>query len=86
MSLAFEGNPQESEIKPMVEAVLEKYNFPITDENCLKVGNMLLELRKASTADITEMDILKHMYRNGSDDLTIDQQAALSVVLLETMK
>lgn len=86
MSVAFEGSPRESEIKPMLEAVMDKYNFTVTDENCLKVGNMLVELRKMSAVGVTEMDILKHMYQNGSDDVTIDQQAAVSATILETTK
>ncbi len=86
MHLAFEGSPEVSEIKPMLEAVMDKYNFPKTNDNRLKVGNMLVALRQASTVGVTEMEILKHIYQEGSNQISLPDQAGLSVTLLETSK
>jgi hypothetical protein len=86
MHIAFEGYPEISEIKPMLEAVMDNYSFPKTDDNRLKVGNMLVALRKASEAGVTEMQILKHIYKYGSNKISLPEQAGLSATLLETNK
>jgi len=86
MQVAFEGSPEISKIKPMLEAVLEKYDLPKTDEYRLKVGSMLVSLRKASAVGVTEMEILKHIYQNGSNKISLPDQAGLSATLLETSK
>lgn len=86
MQVAFEGSPEFSKIKPMLEAVLEKYDLPKTDEYRLKVGSMLVSLRKASAVGVTEMEILKHIYQNGSNKISLPDQAGLSATLLETSK
>ena len=86
MHIAFEGYPEIVEIKPLLEAVMETYSFPKTDENRLKVGNMLVALRKASTVGVTEMEILKHIYQHGSNKISLPDQAGLSATLLEVDK
>lgn len=86
MQVAFEGSPEISKIKPMLEAILEKYDLPKTDEYRLKVGSMLVSLRKASAVGVTEMEILKHIYQNGSNKISLPDQAGLSATLLETSK
>lgn len=86
MQVAFEGSPEISKIKPMLEAVLEKYDLPKTDEYRLKVSSMLVSLRKASAVGVTEMEILKHIYQNGSNKISLPDQAGLSATLLETSK
>ena len=86
MQVAFEGSPEISKIKPMLEAVLEKYDLPKTDEYRLKVGSMLVSLRKASAVGVTEMEILKHIYQNGSNKISLPDQAGLSATLLKTSK
>ncbi len=86
MQVAFEGSPEISKIKPMLEAVLEKYDLPKTDEYRLKVGSMLVSLRKASAVGVTEMEILKHIYQKGSNKISLPDQAGLSATLLETSK
>jgi PBP1b-binding outer membrane lipoprotein LpoB len=86
MQVAFEGSPEISKIKPMLEAILEKYDLPKTDEYRLKVGSMLVSLRKASTVGVTEMEILKHIYQNGSNKISLPDQAGLSATLLEKSK
>lgn len=83
MHVAFEGSPEIDKIKPMLEAVLDNYSLPKTDVYRLKVGNMLVALRKASAVGVTEMKILKHIYQNGNNKLTLPQQAGLSATILE---
>jgi len=58
MQVAFKGSPEISKIKPMLEAVIEKYDLPKTDEYRLKVGSILVSLRKASAVGVTEMKFL----------------------------
>jgi len=86
MEVAFEGYPEISKIKPMLEAVLEKYDLPKTDEYRLKVGSMLVSLRKESVLGVTEMEILKHIYQHGSNKISLPFQAAISATLLESRK
>jgi hypothetical protein len=86
MHVVFEGSPEIEKIKPMFEAVMETYNFPKTDDNRLKIANMLVTLKQSSAVGVTEMDILKHIYQHGSDKITLPEQAGLSATLLETSK
>jgi hypothetical protein len=86
MHVAFEGSPEISKIKPMLEAVIEKYDLPKTDEFRLKVSSMLVSLRKASETGVTELEILKHIYQHGSNNISLPDQAGLSATLLETSK
>ncbi len=86
MHVAFEGSPEIEKIKPMLESVMETYSFDKTDDNRLKIGNMLVTLRQSSAVGVTEMEILKHIYQHGSDKITLPEQAGISATLLETSK
>jgi hypothetical protein len=86
METAFEDFPSESEIKPMMEDVMKTYNMQVTEENLLKVANMLVVLRKESKIGVTEMDILKHIYQNASTSNSLPEQAAISSLYLESTK
>ena len=86
MQVAFEGSPEISRIKPVLEAVIQKYDLPKTNEYRLKVGSMLVSLRKASAVGVTEMEILKHIYQHGSNQISLPDQAGISARLLETSK
>ncbi len=86
MHVAFEGMPAISTIKPMIEAIMDRYNMPKTNDNILKVGNMLVSMRQTSTVGLTEIELLKHIYQHGSDRVTLAQQAGISATLLETSK
>ena len=57
MHVVFKGNPDEEVIKKLIEAVMLKYEMPITEDNALHVGNMLVTLSNASAVGVTEMDI-----------------------------
>jgi hypothetical protein len=86
MHVAFVGSPDIESIRPMLESVMETYGFIKTDDNRLKIGNMLVTLRQSSAVGVTEMDILKHIYQYGSNAITLPEQAGLSATLLETSK
>lgn len=82
MHAVFMGNPEISEIKPLIEGVLKKYTLPVTNEYRLKVGNMLLSLRKLNNDKVSEMELLKHIYRFGSNRISLPDQAGLSMTIL----
>jgi len=86
MHVAFEGEPEIDKIKPLIETILERYKMPINDEFRLKVGSMLIDLRKNSKVGVTEMDILKHIYQNYTPNISLPDQAGLSSTLLENSK
>jgi hypothetical protein len=83
MSIVFKGQPSISEIQPLMEAVLEGYNLEPNQENLSRVSSMLIGLSDKSKVQVTEIDILKHMYQQGSRDIHITEQAAFSFVYLE---
>ncbi|WP_271785322.1 hypothetical protein [Aquimarina algiphila] len=83
MELAFIGNPKESEIKPILEKVILFHGSKLTELNREKSASVLISLRKSSKKGITEMDILKHMYNNGTEKISFSDQAAISFTLLE---
>lgn len=84
--IAFEGFPDKEVVQPMLEEVMKRYNMAITNDNILKVGNMLIVLQKESKVGVTEMEILKHIYQKGSSSITLPEQAAISSLLLEQSK
>lgn len=86
MTVTFKGFPEIENIKPMLESVMETYNFAKTDDNRLKIANVLISLRKESAVGVTEMEILKHIYQHGSNKLTFPEQAGISATLLEIKK
>lgn len=86
MHIAFEGSPEISTIKPMIESIMDRYNMSKTNDNILKVGNMLVSLRQSSAVGVTEMELLKHIYQHGSDQITLGEQAGISATLLEISK
>ena len=61
--IAFEGFPDKEDVQPMLEAVMKRYNMTVTNDNIIKVGNMLVTLRQDSKVGVTEMEILKHIYQ-----------------------
>ncbi len=83
MHVAFSGSPAIHEIKPMLEAVIEYYGLAKTDETRLKVGSMLVSLRKGSVKGVSEMAILRHIHDYGSNKISLPDQAGLSVTILE---
>lgn len=82
MHEVFIGNPETEELKPLLEEVLRKYDLAQTDEQRLKVGSMLVSLRKHNEGKVTEMEILNHIFINGSDQISLPDQAALSTTIL----
>lgn len=86
METASEDFPNKSEIKPMMEDFMKTYNMQVTAENLQKVEIMLISLRKESKVGVTEMEILKHIYQNGSTSNSLPDQAAISFLYLESTK
>jgi hypothetical protein len=82
----FEGYPGKSQVQPMLEAVMKRYNFPVTNDNILKAGNLLCDLKRASKVGVTEMEIVKHMYQQGSAEGYMFEQAGISAATLETTR
>ncbi|MBK8241796.1 MAG: hypothetical protein IPK88_00055 [Saprospiraceae bacterium] len=86
LHVAFEGRPDEEDIKKLLESVMSSHDFAITNDNILKAGNMLVSLRQKSPIKITEMEILKHMFQNNVQSFDLAQQAAYSATILSTTK
>jgi hypothetical protein len=82
----FEGYPDKSQVQPMLEAVMKRYNFPVTNDNILTAGNVLYDLKRASRVGITEMEIVRHMYQQGSAEGSMFEQARISAAALETTR
>lgn len=82
----FDGNPEKEKVQPMLEAVMERYKMSVTNDNILRVSNMLFVLKKESKVGVTEMEILKHIYQKGSSAIDLPTQAALSSSYLEQTK
>ncbi|QXP61537.1 hypothetical protein [Olleya sp. HaHaR_3_96] len=83
MEVAFIGNPMTSEIQPTLEKVMKFHGIEVTENNLERTGSVLVTLRKESKIKITEMDILNHMNKNGTSQLSFPEQAAISLFLLE---
>lgn len=86
LHISFKGMPEKEAIQPILEAVLIRYRMPVSNDNILKTGNMLIVLSKESKVGVTEMELLKHIYQHGSGNITLGEQGGLSSVILEQMK
>ncbi len=84
IELAFIGKPKESEIRPILDKVIQFHGAAVTELNREKSASVLVNLRKSSKNRVTEMDILKHMYNNGTEKISFPDQAAISFTLLES--
>jgi hypothetical protein len=84
--IAFGGMPDIEKVKPLLEAVMNRYKIVINNDNVLKVANVLVALKNESKVGVTEMEILKHIYQNGLTGVDYPTQAGLSAGLLEQYK
>lgn len=84
--IAFEGMPEIEKVKPLLDAVMERYNIVINNDNVLKCANVLVVMKNNSKVGVTEMDILKHMYQTGNSSVDYATQAAISATYLEQTK
>jgi hypothetical protein len=83
MHVVFKGSPEQDQIQALVESIMDMYKMPKTDETALKIGNVATTLSKKSATGFTEMELLKHVYQQGSSLLTFADQAAQSSVVLD---
>lgn len=86
LHIAFEGMPEVEKIKPLLDAVMTRYNVVINNENVLKTANVLVVFKSESKVGATEMDMLKHIYQKGSLGGDYVTQAAISSLYLEGTK
>jgi hypothetical protein len=80
----FVGNPSAEKVQLLIDAMLTRYDMPITEDNVLKVADVLLNCRKQSKIGVTEMNILTHAYKGiQKDGVSIEMQLAISALILE---
>jgi hypothetical protein len=80
----FIGNPSSEKVQKLIDAMLVRYDMPITEDNIMKVADVLLNCRKQSNVGVTEMDILTHAYKGiKKDGVSIEMQLAISAFVLE---
>lgn len=85
ITLAFDGNYSEKEIKDKITEAMVLYNVPITEENYKRAGNVLVVLRQQQ--GIEEMLILDYMINKlytPNIKMTFPEAAGWSVTILKT--
>ena len=83
MHVVFVGEPNKEDIRNLIIPVMNRYNMEITDDKILNVANMLVALRQSSKTGVTEMQLLENIFKYGSSQIKLPEQAALSFTLLE---
>lgn len=86
MNVVFVGNPSETEIKELIEGVMQKWNLEKTNDQALKIANALVVMRKESKVGVTEMEILKYIYQLGDTKLKLGDAIGLAATMLELRK
>lgn len=86
MEVVFEGNSSKEEIQKLMTAVLAKYDMEVNEQNLTRCADVVVSLRKSSVLGVTEMEILKHIYQHGDNNIDFPTQAALSYTVLEMNK
>ena len=81
----FDGPYSKYAIKDKLDEVFAMYNMEARQENYLKVGNTLVDLKKDSNGSFREIDIINHMIEanTGEGGVSFDRQLNESV---RTMK
>jgi len=85
MTIAFDGNYSEKEIKDKITEAMVLYNVPITEENYSRAGSTLVALRQQH--GIEEMIILDYMIKKlhtPNIKMTFPEAAGWSVTVLKT--
>ena len=74
MSLTFQDNPPQEEIREKLDAVLKMYGLEVNNENRSQAGRTLVALRKEHGH--SEMQILDKMLDSPADGTNFDEAAA----------
>lgn len=85
MTIAFDGNYSEKEIKDKITEAMVLYNVPITEENYSRAGSTLVALKQQH--GIEEMLILDYMIKKlytPNIKMTFPEAAGWSVTVLKT--
>ncbi|MGC5744368.1 hypothetical protein [Chryseobacterium sp. NFX27] len=84
METEFEGMPARNEIISRVRIILTLYGLQETETNLDILGSYIIALKKKH--GVPEMDILKHMYENKTDGVSLKMQAVIAAVYLSKFK
>lgn len=86
MEVAFEGYPSKSDVQPMLEDVMKRYDMEVNNENLTKAANVLVTMKNDSKVGVTEMEILKRVYQKGNNYEDYVTNVARAAVFLEITK
>jgi hypothetical protein len=83
LHLLFEGQPSEKSVKSIIRSIMKKYGMPDTETNVRQIASVVIEERKKSEMiDFSEMALLRHILRYGTENYNFSYQAAISAGIL----
>jgi hypothetical protein len=81
MSVVFSGEPPTREVRSKIEQTIQSYDLPSNDEQKMKIGDILLTLRKKY--GVSEMDIIVCVNVSSANFNSFKKAAAKCVARLE---
>ena len=84
MSIVFQGKHTKRQIQSRLDQAFRLYGIPITEENYLRYGSILVSLRRDAGSSATEMEILDQAIRAYTPEVKLDEMMAISNLMLQS--
>ena len=84
MLIVFQGKYTKRQIRSKLDQAFRMYGIPITEENYLRYGSILVSLRRDAGSSATEMEILDQAIRAYTPEVKLDEMMAISNLMLQS--
>ncbi|MGB5178349.1 MAG: hypothetical protein WBP44_06435 [Gammaproteobacteria bacterium] len=82
MSIVFQGKHSIRQIQSRLDHAFRLYGVPITEENYIRYGSILVSLRRDAGSSVTEMEILDHTISAYTPEVQLEEMMAISSLML----
>jgi len=83
MLIVFQGKHTKREIQSRLDQAFRVYGIPVTEENYMRYGSILVSLRRDAGSSATEMEILDQAIRAYTPGVKLDEMMAISNLMLQ---
>jgi len=84
MSTLFQGKHSIRQVQSRFDQAFRLYGIPITEENYLRYGSILVSLRRDGGGKATEMEILDQAIKTYTPEVKLEEMMAISNLMLQS--
>jgi exopolysaccharide biosynthesis predicted pyruvyltransferase EpsI len=84
MLIVFQGKYTKRQIRSRLDEAFHLYGIPVTEENYLRYGSILVSLRRDSGSSATEMEILDQAIKGYTPEVKLEEMMAISNLMLQS--